>query len=164
MPFFCKWCILILAWWAGGPLMMTHLRVVARKQNCVSAPVSVDLVSSLSSVWFGVFSFFRPQKTSRLATSIIILVFLFPSCIWSTRLSSHIWCTHTLGGWTNWLVRLAERRSDCVHLFEQLMDCLVVETSSLPVPQVLYLLICPHMWPVTHSVFLSHSHLCLSSN
>ena len=44
MPFFCMWCILVLARRTGGPLMVTHLRVVGRKQHCVCASVLLDLL------------------------------------------------------------------------------------------------------------------------
>lgn len=86
--------------------MMTHLRIVGRKQNCVSAPISVD---HLTSFCFSAFvSRFSSEKLSL-----------------SVPLSPHDFDSFTSTCPTSdELTLLSGRRAGCVRLFEQLMDWL----------------------------------------
>lgn len=153
MPF-CMWYILVLTWCTGSPLMMTHLRIVGRKQNRVSASVPPFLLF----LRFQSVLFLRPQNTplSLYHRHNRPHIFFFSSCIGSSFLSfSYIWCTQT--GWLDhWLYLF-------VWTADGLACWLVLEIGGLPVPHVVHLFIYPpaHVACLSFCVFCL-CHLCVS--
>lgn len=109
LPFFCIWGILVVAWWTGSPLIVTHPRVAGRKRYCVTASVLLDLVL----LFFSSFSDFVPLFLSDLGTTLSLPCF----CHIFSPFVSHLIYSH-LG----WQGHLAGRLTDCIGLFEQPMD------------------------------------------
>lgn len=153
---FPMWCILVLDRRAGSPLMMTRLRVVARKQFSASVPLDPLLLLLFSASLLSLISDFNTP------------VSVFPPCRdhyhppFLTR--SPLFASHRLPFFptslalTFWLAGLVGRTARWLYLFVWIADgpasWLLVEFSALPVPHVVHLFIYPlYMLPVFHPVF-----------